>query len=304
MKKYDIALALASKRDNSKLALARMMIDMMERRELYETLDYDNSFERLGDLGDEKYFELLGIDVEKRIKNLEKEFELKNYDVALALAAASRIEEARKVMDSVNPKKGLDIEDFRDLEKSQLQKAEEIKNTKDLHDRLFKWLKEKNLPQPEIPREDKYYLREITAGWKALDIECNPEYEKYAENILRRLSGEAKRTFKKVVDLNLVDRDWFNKLLRRDLSRRYGFMLPGLLKFIDYVCIIGESVWVIEGKGKLTYEAIGQVVVYSELLIKDNSTFSKVKKAIVCEETDPLLEGVCKTNDIEVFVFP
>mgnify|MGYP000315353711 CR=1 FL=1 len=60
MKKYDIALALASKRDNSKLTLARMMIDMMERRELYETLDYDDSFERLGDLGDEKYFELLG----------------------------------------------------------------------------------------------------------------------------------------------------------------------------------------------------------------------------------------------------
>ena len=49
-------------------------------------------------------------------------------------------------------------------------------------------------------------------------------------------------------------------------------------------------------KKKLNCEAIGQVMVLSDLFIEDNSTFSEVRKAILCEETDLVLEAICKKN--------
>jgi len=44
IKKYDVPLALASTKSIDKLALARMLIDMMELDELYEPLSYKGSF--------------------------------------------------------------------------------------------------------------------------------------------------------------------------------------------------------------------------------------------------------------------
>jgi len=98
------------------------------------------------------------------LKRLEEEFTLKNYDPALALASAGKIEEARRVMEAVNPKKKLNVSDFESLEEDELEKAKEIQETRDLHDRLFKKLKERNLPHLETPREGKTYFREIAAG--------------------------------------------------------------------------------------------------------------------------------------------
>ena len=45
-----------------------------------------------------------------------------------------------------------------------------------------------------------------------------------------------------------------------------------------------------------------QVMVLSDLFTEDNPTFSEVRKAIVCEETDLVLEAICKKNGIEVLL--
>jgi len=278
MKKYDVVLALSCAGDTGKLALARMIVDMMEVDEFYEPLEYNGTFEDLKELNEGRYFELLGIDYEEREEKLEEEFELKNYDVALALATAGEIAEARKVMEGVNPKKELTISDFERFEREKLERALKIWETRDLHDRLFKWLKAKNLPQPELPREDKNYSREITVGWRRLGTEYHP--------------GE------------LISKwQFFKGGLKKELSRQrpngYGFLKPSP-KFIDYVVIIGDIAWVIEGKRKLNPEAIRQIMEYYDLFIEDNPIF-KVWKAIVCEETNPTHESTCRENNIEVF---
>lgn len=292
MKKYDVPLALSTTGDTG-LSLARMIFDMMELDELYQPLEYEGTFEDLRDLDEAECFRVLGIDPrsEERLERLvEDEFTLKNYDVALALATAGKITEARRVMERVNPKKELEVSDFGPLEKDELEKAREIQEIRNLHDRLLKKLKERNLPHPETPREDKTYFREIVAGWKRLGIEWG-----------------ARATYVGHIDLELIEKKQFNKGIRKELSEQktyggYGALLPGLLKFIDYVvCEVGSNVaWIIEGKKKLNYKAIGQVIVLSDLFIEDNPTFSEVRKAIVCEETDPVLEATCKKNEIEV----
>ena len=118
MKKYDVALALAKTGSDSKLALARMLIDMLDLNELYERLDYEGMFGDLKELNDEEFFDLLGLDPKERMKRLEDidVDDLKNYDVALALATAGNIEQARQVMELTNPKKVLDESDFKTLE--------------------------------------------------------------------------------------------------------------------------------------------------------------------------------------------
>ena len=123
MKKYDVVLALAKTGNTSKLALARMLIDILDLNELYEPLYYEGILEDIEELSNEEYFNMLGINPKERMKRLEdKRLEnidaddLKNYDVALALAAAGNIEEARQVMVLINPKKQLDASDFKPIE--------------------------------------------------------------------------------------------------------------------------------------------------------------------------------------------
>lgn len=312
MKKYDIPLALASTGDDDKLALARMIIDLMERNELYEPLEYNGSFENLREdlreLNLVECFRTMGINSlsEERLKRLDidEEISFKNYDVALALATTGNIEGARRVMEAVDPKKELTISDFKSLEDYDFIKAREIQETRDLHKRLFKLLRDKNLPHPETPREDKIYLEEIVTGWKRLSIERHPSIIDTKTSISEKLSLEDRKSFEKFLELGLIDKYWFNNIMREELSGGYGFWLPSKLKFIDYVmCDLDNIAWIIEGKKKLNYEAIGQVNVYSDLFTEDNPTFSEVRKAIACEETDPVLEATCKKYNIEILTF-
>ncbi|RLI76235.1 hypothetical protein DRP05_13265 [Archaeoglobales archaeon] len=113
-KKYDVPLILASTKDVEKLALARMILDMMELDELYSELESNTSSEDIKMMESEDIFELLDIDFEERSKKLDEAEadKLKNYDVALAFATVGKIEEARKVMETINPKKELTISDF------------------------------------------------------------------------------------------------------------------------------------------------------------------------------------------------
>lgn len=118
MKKYDVVLALAKTGNDSKLALARMLIDILDLNELYEPLYYEGILEDFEELSDEECFSMLGINPKERMKRLEDidADELKNYDVALALATAGNIEEARQVMVLINPKKQLDVSDLKPIE--------------------------------------------------------------------------------------------------------------------------------------------------------------------------------------------
>lgn len=174
---------------------------------------------------------------------------------------------------------------------------------KDLHDELFIWLKENNLPQPEVPEENKYYFREIAVGWKALSMEFNlkEELSDFVERALKRLNSKASDLFRKQVELNFIDRITFDKIIKKELVYKYPPIKLNLLKFIDYVCVIGNTAWIIEGKRVLNYEAVGQVNVYSYLFSKDYPQFS-IRKAIVCKESDPLIEQYCREFDIKVFV--
>ncbi len=291
MKKYDVALILASTRDTRKLALARMILDMMELDELYMELRL-NSPENIKKMEKEEVFEILGIDFKERSEKLNERIKLKNYDVALALASAGKIEEARAVIEAINPKRRLAVSDFRNLDRKE----------RSLHDKLFYKLKESNLPQPEVTKENKYYFREIAVGWKCLNMKFNlkEELSDFVEGGLKKLNGKIKELFKKQVELNFVDRITFDKIVKKEVASKYPAIKPNLLKFIDFVCIVKDTAWIIEGKSKLNYEAVGQVNVYSYLFSKDYPQFS-VKKAIICEESDPLIENYCKECGIVVF---
>ena len=276
MKKYDVALALAIDGDENRIAFARLLLDMMELNELREELEYDGSFNSLRNMEESDYFKLMEIDPRGRIKNIEEEFKLKNYDVALALASSGKIEDARKVMEKTNFKNDLNSLDFIPIEKEAMRKAEEIKNIDDLHNRLFAYLKEKNYPRPDIPQEEKSYYREVAVGWIALEMRA---------------------------PLTYITKRELNRWLKADLSREYGFMRPNGLKFIDYICETPDEIWIIEGKSGLNYTSIGQILTYSNLFSQDYSTQKPIRKAIVCEKIDYLLKNACKENGIEVIAF-
>jgi len=174
----------------------------------------------------------------------------------------------------------------------------------ELHERLFNKLKENNLPEPEVPKGEKYYFREIAVGWSVLNIRFNfkEDLGDFVERALESLTNEKlKELFKKDVELNLIDRYILDKVAKKELAAKYPVINVLLLKYIDYVCIIGDTAWIMEGKKKLNFEAIGQVNVLSHLFSKDYPQFS-VRKAIVCEEGDPLIEDYCKEFGIEVFL--
>jgi len=127
MKKYDVALALASTKILKNLGLARMLIDMLDLDDLDEPLR-GTTFEDLKKLTDEECFNLLEINYEEKVRKFEDVGleDLKNYDVALALATAGNIEQARKVMEFINPKKSLDISDFEILGKLDMTLEEAV----------------------------------------------------------------------------------------------------------------------------------------------------------------------------------
>lgn len=125
MKKYYVALILAKTGSTSKLALARVLIDMLDLKELYEPLSYSGTFEELEKLNDAAYFDLLEINMKEGFEKLDgiDIDDLKNYDVALALAAANNLPEAEQIMELFNRlpygdnlKDTLDVKMFEDID--------------------------------------------------------------------------------------------------------------------------------------------------------------------------------------------
>lgn len=81
---------------------------------------------------------------------------------------------------------------------------------------------------------------------------------------------------------------------------RYEVNIKG--KSIDLVFEKEDEIWLIEAKKKLNYEALGQILTYQKLYHLYLRSSKNVKLGIVCEETDPDIEAVCKEHNIYVFV--
>lgn len=99
LKNYKLAIIMAyvggSTNSSEYLVMARMIMDYMDPQgdiigDFIKNVGFDASFEEID--------------------------ELKNYDAALAMASAGRIDEACTVMESIDPKKELAIEDFKQME--------------------------------------------------------------------------------------------------------------------------------------------------------------------------------------------
>jgi len=175
-----------------------------------------------------------------------------------------------------------------------------------LHDRLITKLKRNNLPQLE---GEKYYFREVVVGWKALGInfDFKDDVLYFIEGV-SRMCNEGSRIIKSL-EMQSEELEIIKKLVEQNLICKGMFWMVeitgdkhklNLLKYIDCVCIVKSSAWIIEAKKRLNYEAVGQVNVLSYLFSRDYPQFS-IKKAIVCEETDPLIESFCKEFNIQVF---
>lgn len=108
--------------------------------------------------------------------------------------------------------------------------------------------------------------------------------------------------FRKQVELSIIDRYTLDTIGKKELAIKRPVIKLLPLKYIDYVCIIGNTAWVMEGKKKLNFEAVGLVNVLSYLFSEDYPQFS-IRKAIVCKESDSLTENYCKEFGIEIFLF-
>jgi len=170
-----------------------------------------------------------------------------------------------------------------------------------LHKELFDWLRDNNLPEKEIPRNEKEWFREIAIGFNRLDMEKPDLTESYrrAAEIIR--DENLKRILRKQEDFGLLDFDLYKKIAQKEWSGNYGFFKPSLIQSIDYVCIIGKRAWVLEGKKDPNHEAIGQVLVYKDLFMEDYPMFEEVKVGMVCKESSPLNEPTCNILGISIF---
>lgn len=63
----------------------------------------------------------------------------------------------------------------------------------------------------------------------------------------------------------------------------------------------GDLIWVFEVKSQLNTEALGQVLIYHQLFSEDYPQF-KVKKGIICKDSDDLIEPAYRNYHVDVFI--
>lgn len=163
---------------------------------------------------------------------------------------------------------------------------------------LYEWIKERNIPRGDVKSENKLYMREVSVGFLRLQLMNRDELD----SVRHRLRGVLE---KKGIHTDLrkifINRDFYNGVMKKDLSRSHGAWKPNFALFIDCVCIFDDEVWILEFKEKINYEAIGQIFVYKDLFLEDYPECSNVKTGIVYNHSSFLVESVCKNLDIEVF---
>lgn len=153
------------------------------------------------------------------------------------------------------------------------------KKKRRIEDDLYVWMKEVNIPREDVS-EGKIYLTQVAVGF-------------LRSKLMDREELYSKRGF--------ITRNSYNMVMHRDLSRRHGFQRSNLVQFIDCVCTFDDEAWIIELKKELNHTALGQVLVYKDLFLEDYPEYSTVQMGIVCNESSPLIEPVCKKFGVEVF---
>lgn len=71
-------------------------------------------------------------------------------------------------------------------------------------------------------------------------------------------------------------------------------------KSIDLICKTDTEVWVLEGKNRLNYEALGEVLTYSTLYAEEFPE-QKIKTGIVCNTVEEEILETCRKYGITVF---
>lgn len=178
---------------------------------------------------------------------------------------------------------------------SEIEKFKSGVAKKDVHNKLFSLLKEKNLPEPEV--KDKVWLREVVAGFTRTGIQ-----KQHIEEIIEKLDPRVREIYYNKMR-RVIDQLLYRKFLQEELSYIYGSFKPSLIKFVDFLVLFDDHCWVLEGKEKLNFEAIGQVLVYRELIKEDYPHLGEVRMGVICFEGDSILEKTCKNLEIEVFIF-
>ncbi|TKJ26293.1 MAG: hypothetical protein CEE41_02335 [Hadesarchaea archaeon B3_Hades] len=171
----------------------------------------------------------------------------------------------------------------------------------DIHEDFFNWLIKKNLPESGINRERKCWIREIVLGFKRLGIKKEDIKRDFDSVVYEKLEDEARKSYRKMCELKIVDDDWYKSRLQKELSLKYGFGKPLYVVRADFLITVDKRAWILEGKEKLNYESIGQVLVYKDLLLEDYPELEEIKMGIVCDEVDPILEKTCNKLNIEIF---
>jgi hypothetical protein len=167
---------------------------------------------------------------------------------------------------------------------------------KDVHRELLKRLVALNFPQPDVPRIYKKWIPEVATGFRRMkikeeDIEYNPAWEKDG--------------------IKIVDKDWYRMYLQKKLSPKLGNNgtwtkgYPGAWGVVFADCLVVSkdfsSNWVIEIKESLNYEAIGQVLIYKDLLEEDYPWLGSLNMGIACLYGDERLEPTCEKYGIRIF---
>lgn len=91
-----------------------------------------------------------------------------------------------------------------------------------MHKELFDWLREKNLPENEIPRNEKDRFREIAVGFKRLGMEKPDLAESYGRVEEKIEDENLKRILRKQQELGLVDYDLYKSIAQREWSGKHG----------------------------------------------------------------------------------
>jgi len=76
-----------------------------------------------------------------------------------------------------------------------------------------------------------------------------------------------------------------------------------LEKRIDAICTTENEIWILEVKNKLNPASLGQVLTYAEIYPKFYKTDGKkIRKGIVCLQSDPETQKVCEKYHVKVFL--
>jgi len=178
-----------------------------------------------------------------------------------------------------------------------------------IHDKAFEMLVRNNLPEPEVNRDKKVWLREISLGFKKLGINME-DVKKFAKDFPYSLAMFMEREIlnsnpdqiQMLREHGFVEKTLYENFLKKDLvfrkkDLREPFYVDLLVLFKDM-----PRVWIIELKEKLNFRAIGQVLVYRDLLEEDYPEFKEIFMGVACFETDDRIELTCKKLGIKVFI--